>query len=112
MRFMALLFLAALAGALVCAQDASVTRAEPGAGITAPVESASPQETAAGDGFAPGEQLKPLKDLAERRLLKARRTLEEARKGAREGIEGGKKLFEGGTELLRKLRDKFIPIKP
>nr|XP_008536755.1 PREDICTED: extracellular glycoprotein lacritin-like isoform X3 [Equus przewalskii] len=111
MRFMALLFLVALAGALVCAQDASVTRAEPGAGITAPVESASPQETAAGDGFAPGEQLKPL-NLAERRLLKARRTLEEARKGAREGIEGGKKLFEGGTELLRKLRDKFIPIKP
>ncbi|XP_045320801.1 extracellular glycoprotein lacritin isoform X1 [Leopardus geoffroyi] len=109
MRFSALLFLAALAGALVCAQDASSdpTEATPGTVATepevttSPAETVSPQETPQEPNSAATskEGLNPLKFLVSKGSLVAEQGFQEARKKLREG-----KLYERGVELAEKLK--------
>ncbi|XP_007081494.1 extracellular glycoprotein lacritin isoform X1 [Neofelis nebulosa] len=113
MRFSALLLLAALAGALVCAQDASSdpTEATPGTVATepevttSPAETVSPQETPQEPNSATTskEGLNPLKFLVSKGSLVAEHGFQEARKKLREG-----KLYERGVELAEKLK-KFVP---
>ncbi|XP_011228426.1 extracellular glycoprotein lacritin isoform X3 [Ailuropoda melanoleuca] len=106
MRFSALLFLAALAGALVNAEGAS-SDPTPGAAAAEPkvttsaAKPASPQEPAQEPhGAAPStEELNPL-----------RHGLEEAKKALHKGVQFGKRLYKGGADVgqnLKNLRAKL-----
>ncbi|XP_046922012.1 extracellular glycoprotein lacritin [Lynx rufus] len=108
MRFSALLLLAALTGALVCAQDASSdpTEATPGTVATepevttSPAETVSPQETSQEPNSATTSKgLNPLKFLVSKGSLVAEHGFQEARKKLHEG-----KLYERGVELAEKLK--------
>ncbi|XP_008702923.1 extracellular glycoprotein lacritin isoform X1 [Ursus americanus] len=111
MRFSALLFLAALAGALVNAEGASsdptlgAAAAEPEA-TTSAAKPASPQEPAQEPhGAAPStEELNPLN------FLVAGHGLEEAKKAVHKGVQLGKRLYKGGADVgqnLKNLRAKL-----
>ncbi|XP_053517572.1 extracellular glycoprotein lacritin [Artibeus jamaicensis] len=129
MRFMALLLLAALVGALVCAQDTTTdyiqgTSAEdslsPELEIIAPAESTSFQETATAaqktSGTAqtptrvtlPGQGLDSLKSIIEKSLLLTEKAFEEAKKRASGGIQDGKQIVKGGTDFIQRLREIFL----
>ncbi|XP_011228425.1 extracellular glycoprotein lacritin isoform X2 [Ailuropoda melanoleuca] len=107
MRFSALLFLAALAGALVNAEGAS-SDPTPGAAAAEPkvttsaAKPASPQEPAQEPhGAAPStEELNPLTGHG----------LEEAKKALHKGVQFGKRLYKGGADVgqnLKNLRAKL-----
>nr|XP_003939329.1 extracellular glycoprotein lacritin [Saimiri boliviensis boliviensis] len=131
MKFTTLLFLAALAGTLVYAEDASSdsTDVDPAqeAGTSKPDEetpepsqSASPQETttaaqettsAAVQGTAKvtsnSQGLNRLKSLVEKSLLLTEQAFQRAGKGVHGGVESGKQFFEGGSEAAQKLLKRF-----
>ncbi|XP_034502294.1 extracellular glycoprotein lacritin isoform X6 [Ailuropoda melanoleuca] len=90
MRFSALLFLAALAGALVNAEGAS----------SDPTPGAAAEPAQEPHGAAPStEELNPL-----------RHGLEEAKKALHKGVQFGKRLYKGGADVgqnLKNLRAKL-----
>ncbi|XP_011848027.1 PREDICTED: extracellular glycoprotein lacritin isoform X2 [Mandrillus leucophaeus] len=124
MKFTTLLFLAAVAGALVYAEDASsdstdadpaqeAGTSKPNEEISDPAASASPPETtttaqetsAAVQGTAKvttsRQELNPLKQAFAR-----------AGKGMPGGLAGGKQFIENGNEFAQKLLKKFGLPKP
>ncbi|XP_024431594.1 extracellular glycoprotein lacritin isoform X1 [Desmodus rotundus] len=131
MRFMALLLLAALFGALVCAQD--TTDNIPDATTedsltseletTAPAESTSLQETAAaaqktaGTTQAPAtdtvqeQEPNPLKSMIEKSILLTQKAFDGAEKRANKGIQGGQKLIKDGVDFVQRLRNNFLDPK-
>ncbi|XP_008563201.1 PREDICTED: extracellular glycoprotein lacritin-like [Galeopterus variegatus] len=129
MRFTALLFLAALAGALVCAQDAStdLTQDAPAQDTVTPTPdektSASPQETittaqeisAAAQKttkFTSGWQgSSPLSSLKEKALVLSEYVIGGGGKGLHGSIQGGKQLIEAGIEGAQRLRKKYSPVR-
>ncbi|XP_035874777.1 extracellular glycoprotein lacritin [Phyllostomus discolor] len=125
MRFTALLLLATLVGALVCAHDTTTDYIQAATTedslsskleITAPAESTSLQETAtaaqktSGAAEAPAritlrrQGLNPLKSIIEKSFLLADQAFDGAEKRADEGIQDGKQLFEGGADFIQRLR--------
>ncbi|PNI89949.1 LACRT isoform 1 [Pan troglodytes] len=124
MKFTTLLFLAAVAGALVYAEDASsdstgadpaqeAGTSKPNEEISGPAEPASPPETtttaqetsAAVQGTAKvtssRQELNPLKQ-----------AFAKAGKGMHGGVPGGKQFIENGSEFAQKLLKKFSLLKP
>ncbi|XP_011785818.1 PREDICTED: extracellular glycoprotein lacritin isoform X1 [Colobus angolensis palliatus] len=135
MKFTTLFFLAAVAGALVYAEDASSdsTDADPAqeAGtskpdeeISDPAASASPPETtttaqetsAAVQGTAKatssGQELNPLKSIVEKSTLLKEQAFARAGKAIPGGVTGGKQFIENGNEFAQKLLKKFGLSKP
>ncbi|KAM5334613.1 extracellular glycoprotein lacritin isoform 1-T1 [Glossophaga mutica] len=125
MRFTALLLLATLVGALVCAQDTTTNDIQaataksslsPEFVITAPAESTSLQETAtatqktSGAAQAPTrvtlrrQGLNPLKSMIEKSFLLADKAFDGAEDKANERIQDGKQLAEGAADFIQKLR--------
>ncbi|XP_045685927.1 extracellular glycoprotein lacritin [Phyllostomus hastatus] len=124
MRFTALLLLAALVEALVCAHDTTTDYIQAATTkdslsskleITAPAESTSLQEATAaqktsGAAEAPAritlrrQGLNPLKSIIEKSFLLADQAFDGAEKRADEGIQDGKQLFEGGADFIQRLR--------
>ncbi|XP_039072909.1 extracellular glycoprotein lacritin isoform X1 [Hyaena hyaena] len=113
MRFSALLFLAALAWALVCAQDApsetteaalEAVAAEPEA-TASPVKSASPQETSQQSSSATASKEGALKSLVSKGNLLA----QQAKKRLSERLEAVKHLHESDVEFLQELK-KLSPL--
>ncbi|XP_036886144.1 extracellular glycoprotein lacritin isoform X2 [Sturnira hondurensis] len=119
MRSTALL-LAALAGALVCAQDSTTGYVQAELGITAPAESTSLQESAtaaqktsraaqAPAGVTlPRQGFESLKSIIEKSLLLADKAFDEAEKRASEGVQDGKQIAEGGNEFIQRLKNIFL----
>ncbi|XP_034502292.1 extracellular glycoprotein lacritin isoform X4 [Ailuropoda melanoleuca] len=95
MRFSALLFLAALAGALVNAEGAS----------SDPTPGAAAEPAQEPHGAAPStEELNPLN------FFVAGHGLEEAKKALHKGVQFGKRLYKGGADVgqnLKNLRAKL-----
>nr|XP_025843530.1 extracellular glycoprotein lacritin [Vulpes vulpes] len=112
MRFSALLWLAALAGALVSAEGDSsdpapgAAAADPG-GSTPAADPAAPQKAAQEpEGAAPhGEDQSPLKSLVSRGLTLAGRGLEGAEKRLDKGRQFGKSLYDRGAEFPRNMKN-------
>ncbi|XP_036107435.1 extracellular glycoprotein lacritin [Molossus molossus] len=126
MRFTALLPLAALAGALVCAQNTTADHTQAAEDppsselkITASAKSALLQETttaaqkistAAQEPARPAlwkQGLNPLKSAIEKGLSIAGKAFEGVEKRVRERIQDGKQLVEGGTDFAQRLKDKL-----
>ncbi|EAW96793.1 lacritin [Homo sapiens] len=136
MKFTTLLFLAAVAGALVYAEDASsdstgadpaqeAGTSKPNEEISGPAEPASPPETtttaqetsaAAVQGTAKvtssRQELNPLKSIVEKSILLTEQALAKAGKGMHGGVPGGKQFIENGSEFAQKLLKKFSLLKP
>ncbi|XP_025843530.2 extracellular glycoprotein lacritin [Vulpes vulpes] len=112
MRFSALLWLAALAGALVSAEGDSsdpapgAAAADPG-GSTPAADPAAPQKAAQEpEGAAPhGEDQSPLKSLVSRGLTLAGRRLEGAEKRLDKGRQFRKSLYDRGAEFPRNMKN-------
>ncbi|XP_017357406.1 extracellular glycoprotein lacritin [Cebus imitator] len=130
MKFTTLLLLAALAGTLVYAEDASsdstdvdptqeAGTSKPDEETSDPSQSASPQEittaaqetSAAVQGTAKvtsnSQGLNRLKSLVEKSLLLTEQAFQRAGKGVHGGVESGKQFFEGGSEAAQKLLKRF-----
>ncbi|XP_011903337.1 PREDICTED: extracellular glycoprotein lacritin [Cercocebus atys] len=135
MKFTTLLFLAAVAGALVYAEDASsdstdadpaqeAGTSKPNEEISDPAASASPPETtttaqetsAAVQGTAKvtssRQELNPLKSIVEKSILLTEQAFARAGKGMPGGLAGGKQFIENGNEFAQKLLKKFGLPKP
>ncbi|KAM5334614.1 extracellular glycoprotein lacritin isoform 2-T2 [Glossophaga mutica] len=119
MRFTALLLLATLVGALVCAQDTTtndIQAATAKSSLSPPAESTSLQETAtatqktSGAAQAPTrvtlrrQGLNPLKSMIEKSFLLADKAFDGAEDKANERIQDGKQLAEGAADFIQKLR--------
>ncbi|XP_019515231.1 PREDICTED: extracellular glycoprotein lacritin isoform X1 [Hipposideros armiger] len=130
MRLMALLLLAALAGALVCAQDAASdpveaapaqepTSAELERTTSAKTASLPEIDTAAqktseaaqwpAKVLSPRPGLNVLKAMIEKSLLLAEKAFEEAEKQVNERIQDGKQIAGNGADILQGLKKKFDP---
>ncbi|KAM5252321.1 extracellular glycoprotein lacritin-like [Hipposideros larvatus] len=113
MRLMALLLLAALAGALVCAQDAASDPAE-AAPAQEPTSDTAAQKTSeaaqwAAKVLSPRPGLNVLKVMIEKSLLLAEKAFEEAEKQVNERIQDGKQIAGNGADILQGLKKKFDP---
>ncbi|XP_019515232.1 PREDICTED: extracellular glycoprotein lacritin isoform X2 [Hipposideros armiger] len=113
MRLMALLLLAALAGALVCAQDAASDPVE-AAPAQEPTSDTAAQKTSEAAQWpakvlSPRPGLNVLKAMIEKSLLLAEKAFEEAEKQVNERIQDGKQIAGNGADILQGLKKKFDP---
>nr|KAF6452724.1 lacritin [Molossus molossus] len=115
MRFTALLPLAALAGALVCAQNTTADHTQAAEDppsselkITASAKSALLQETTtAAQKISTAAQEPARPALWKQGLNPLRKAFEGVEKRVRERIQDGKQLVEGGTDFAQRLKDKL-----